>query len=65
MIDDKFRISGRDQASLGQPGVTTVFPRQGHYAMDPVILAEFPPAHVTIEQIGDLPRHDLAALAGR
>jgi FMN phosphatase YigB (HAD superfamily) len=64
MIDDKLRILDAIKRAWGDR-VTTVFPRQGHYAMDPAILAEFPPADVTIEQIGDLPRHDLAALARR
>jgi hypothetical protein len=36
--------------------VTTVFPRQGHYAHDPQILAEYPPADVTVERIGDVLR---------
>jgi FMN phosphatase YigB (HAD superfamily) len=64
MIDDKLPILDAIKRAWGDR-VTTVFPRQGHYATDPAILAEFPPADVTIEQIGDLPRHDLAALAGR
>jgi len=38
-----------------------VFPRQGHYAHDAKTLAEFPPADITIERIGDLVNYDLAA----
>jgi hypothetical protein len=34
--------------------VTTVFVRQGHYALDPALVAASPPADVTIEAIGDL-----------
>ena len=34
--------------------VTTVFPRQGHYALDPNVLSAYPPADITIERIGDL-----------
>jgi hypothetical protein len=34
--------------------VTTVFPRQGHYAHDPKILAEYPSADITVERIGEL-----------
>ena len=41
--------------------VTTVFPRQGHYARDPLV-ATHPPPDVTIERIGDLLDHDLGAL---
>jgi FMN phosphatase YigB (HAD superfamily) len=64
MIDDKLRILDAIKRVWGDR-VTTVFPRQGHYATDPAILAEFPPADITVEQIGDLLRHDLAALATR
>jgi FMN phosphatase YigB (HAD superfamily) len=64
MIDDKLRILDAIKRVWGDK-VTTVFPRQGHYAADPAILAEYPPADITVEHIGDLLRHDLAALAGR
>jgi len=42
--------------------VTTVFPRQGHYAHDPLVLATYPPADLTIERICDLPNYDPDAL---
>jgi len=42
--------------------VTTVFPRQGHYARDPKILSRCPPPDVSIERIGDLLDYDLKAL---
>ena len=45
--------------------VTTVFPRQGHYALDPQEIAAHPPADITIERIGDLVQHDLGTLARR
>ena len=64
MIDDKLRILDAIKRIWGDR-VTTVFPRQGHYATDPAILAEFPPADVTVERIGDLLEHDFAALARR
>jgi hypothetical protein len=64
MIDDKLRILDAIKRIWGDR-VTTVFPRQGHYATDPAILAEFPPADITVERIGDLLEHDLAALARR
>jgi hypothetical protein len=41
--------------------VTTVFPKQGHYALDPDILAEYPPADVELAKIGDLLACDLSA----
>ena len=41
MMDDKIRLP-------------TVFVRQGHYAMDLKAVAQYPPADVTIDHIGDL-----------
>ena len=40
--------------------VTTVFVRQGHYAIDPKILAAYPPADVSFDQIGDLLNANIA-----
>jgi hypothetical protein len=34
--------------------VTTVFVRQGHYALDEKAISAYPPADLTIERIGDL-----------
>jgi FMN phosphatase YigB (HAD superfamily) len=62
MIDDKLRILDAIKRIWGAR-VTTVFPRQGRYATDPAILAEFPPADITVEHIGDLLEHDLSAMA--
>jgi hypothetical protein len=42
--------------------LTTVFPRQGHYALDSKNVAAYPPAALTIEHIGDLVNYDLADL---
>jgi FMN phosphatase YigB (HAD superfamily) len=64
LIDDKLRILDAIKRVWGDR-VTTVFPRQGHYATDPAILAEYPAADVTVEHIGDLLEHDLVALARR
>lgn len=61
VIDDKLRILDAIKRVWGRR-VTTVFPRQGHYATDPNLLSEFPPADITVEHIGDLLGHDLAAL---
>jgi hypothetical protein len=43
LIDDKLRILAAVKKIWGER-VTTVFPKQGHYAFDPDILAEYPPA---------------------
>ena len=53
MVDDKLRILTAVKAYWG-PRVTTVFPRQGHYAKDPEVLRTFPAADLTIDHISDL-----------
>lgn len=53
LIDDKIRILA-DVKKLWGSRVTTVFPRQGHYALDPKIVAAYPPADITINRIGEL-----------
>ena len=63
MVDDKLRILTAMKQVWGTR-LTTVFPRQGHYALDPSILAAYPPADVTVERIGDLVDYDLTALLG-
>jgi len=64
LVDDKLRILDAVKRIWGER-VTTVFPRQGHYATDPNEVAKYPPADITIERIGDLLDHDLAPLAKR
>jgi FMN phosphatase YigB (HAD superfamily) len=64
MVDDKLRILTAIKKIWGAH-VTTVFPRQGHYAHDPQILATYPPADVTIGRIGDLLEYDLSVLLPR
>lgn len=63
LIDDKLRILDAAK-KIWDRKVTTVFPRQGHYAHDPQILAGFPPADITIERIGELLNHSLESLLG-
>jgi FMN phosphatase YigB (HAD superfamily) len=54
LIDDKLRILDAVKKIWGER-VTTVFPRQGHYALDPAIVAQYPAAaDHTIERIEDL-----------
>jgi FMN phosphatase YigB (HAD superfamily) len=61
LIDDKLRVLTAVKNVWGGR-VTTVFPRQGHYAMDPKILATYPPADITINRIGELVDYDLQML---
>ena len=53
LIDDKLRILTAIKKIWGAK-VTTVFPRQGHYAFDEKEIAKYPAADITIERIGDL-----------
>jgi FMN phosphatase YigB (HAD superfamily) len=53
LVDDKLRILAAVKQIWGER-VTTVFPRQGHYAFDPRVLAQYPPADVTVEAIAEL-----------
>lgn len=63
LIDDKLRILTAVKKIWGEK-VTTIFPRQGHYAHDPKTLADFPPADLSVERIGDLLNYDLEQVAG-
>ena len=55
LVDDKIRIL-TDVKAIWGARVTTVFPRQGHYAMDPGV-AGFPKPDCTIDHIADLLAH--------
>ena len=61
LVDDKLRIL-TDVKKVWGSRVTTVFPRQGHYAHDLGAINGYPPADITVERVGDLLRFDLAAL---
>jgi FMN phosphatase YigB (HAD superfamily) len=63
MVDDKLRILAA-MKKIQRNRLTTVFPRQGHYALDAKAIAAYPPADITVERIGDLVNYDLAALLG-
>ena len=52
-VDDKLRLLDAVK-KVWRDKVTTVFPRQGHYAHDPEVLKKYPAPDVTIEKIGDL-----------
>lgn len=61
MVDDKLRILAAMKA-VWKDRLTTVFPRQGHYARDPHAVTAYPAADLTVERIGDLLNYDLPAL---
>ncbi len=61
LVDDKLRILAAFNQAWGER-VTTVFPRQGEFALNPVTRASYPPADVTVERIADLLAYDLPDL---
>jgi len=63
MVDDKLRILAAMKEAWGDR-LTTVFPRQGHYALDSRNLSAYPPAALTVERIGDLVNFNRAAFLG-
>jgi FMN phosphatase YigB (HAD superfamily) len=61
MVDDKLRILAAMKA-IWKERLTTIFPRQGHYALDTDILATQPAADFTIACIGELADLDFSFL---
>jgi FMN phosphatase YigB (HAD superfamily) len=58
MVDDKVRILAAIKEYWGAR-VTTVFPRQGHYAVDAKLVAQYPKADIMIDRIGELQKYSL------
>jgi FMN phosphatase YigB (HAD superfamily) len=56
VIDDKVRILAAIKKQWGSR-VTTVFPRQGHYALDVAQVAQYPKPDITLERIGELQKY--------
>jgi len=61
MIDDKIRILATAKEFWGTR-LTTVFVRQGHYAISPEV-GNYPKTDITIEHISDLVGYDIGALS--
>ena len=61
LVDDKLRILAAVKKFWGSR-VTTIFVRQGHYAIDPNIVASYPAADISIGRIGDLLQYQLPEL---
>ena len=53
LVDDKPRILDAVK-KVWKARVTTIFPRQGHYAHDPQALTAYPLPDVTLDRIGEL-----------
>jgi FMN phosphatase YigB (HAD superfamily) len=63
MVDDKVRILAAMKQAWGSK-LTTIFPRQGHYALDAAEVAKYPAPDLTVEAVGALAEHDLSGLSG-
>lgn len=64
LIDDKLRILSAIKDAWGER-VTTIFPRQGHYAHDAKLVQQYPAADITIERIGDLLNYNLEQIVSK
>ncbi|MGZ4827283.1 MAG: HAD family hydrolase [Terriglobales bacterium] len=62
LVDDKVRILAAVKKVWGDR-VTTIFPRQGHYALDEKLVSSLPAPDFTIARIGDLVNLDFRSLA--
>ena len=60
MVDDKLRLLTMMKHEW-RDRLTTVFPRQGHYASDPEILATYPSADLAVDRISDLIAYERSA----
>jgi FMN phosphatase YigB (HAD superfamily) len=58
MVDDKVRLLTAIKKYWGKR-VTTVFPRQGHYALDEKLVAQYPKPDITMARIGELQKYSL------
>src|SRR5665811_2636772 len=62
-VDNKLRIRAAMKKVWGDH-LTTIFPRHGHYALDPRNIAAYSLADITIEHIADLINYDFSTLLG-
>jgi FMN phosphatase YigB (HAD superfamily) len=63
LIDDKIRILSAVKTTWGDR-VTTVFVRQGQFALDRKVVGAFPPADLAVDRIADLLEFERPALEG-
>ena len=61
MVDDKLTILTAMKA-IWRDTLLTIWPRQGHYALDAAANATLPAPDVTIDKIADLAHLDLSSL---
>jgi FMN phosphatase YigB (HAD superfamily) len=61
MFDDKIRILTA-MKEVWHDRLTTVFVKQGHYALDPEIVSKYPPADLSVNRIGEVTELPLKTL---
>lgn len=64
MVDDKLRLLDAMKKVWGAT-LTTIFVRQGHYALDLASLSAYPAADITLAKIGDLATLPVSNLCGK
>jgi FMN phosphatase YigB (HAD superfamily) len=63
MVDDKLRLLDAMKKIWGAR-LTTIFVRQGHYALDMANISTYPAADITVEKIGELATVNVSHLSG-
>jgi len=63
MVDDKLRLLDAMKKVWGSR-LTTIFVRQGHYALDMANISTYPAADITLEKIGDLATTNVSHFSG-
>ena len=63
MVDDKLRLLAAMKKIWGAR-LTTIFVRQGHYALDLASISTYPAADITVEKIGELATLNVSHLPG-
>lgn len=58
LVDDKVRILAAIKKHWGKR-VTTIFPRQGHYAHDEKLVSQYTRPDITLDRIGEFTRYTL------
>ncbi len=61
MLDDKIRILAA-MKEIWKEQLTTVFVKQGHYALDPELVSKYPRADLEVDRIGEVEEFPLATL---
>jgi hypothetical protein len=64
VVDDKIRVLTAIKNIWGST-VTTVFPKQGHYAFDEKEVSKYPSADISIDRIGDMLHLEIEQLIGK